>query len=103
MAEKFEALEQQLELFIENTRQMGIIVSDFQPQGQNVLNQKIQTMVTEMNEIDKMRSQIENVHVPMEVFDYIDQGRNPNLYTKDCLEKALAKNEHVKGKTDNLK
>lgn len=82
---------------------MGIIVSDFQPQGQNVLNQKIQTMVTEMNEIDKMRSQIENVHVPMEVFDYIDQGRNPNLYTKDCLEKALAKNEHVKGKTDNLK
>ena len=41
MAEKFELLEQQLELFIENTRQMGIIVSDFQPQGQNVLNQKM--------------------------------------------------------------
>ena len=37
----FEALEQQLEMFIENTRQMGIIVSDFQPQGQNVLNQKM--------------------------------------------------------------
>ncbi|GFN80024.1 mediator of RNA polymerase ii transcription subunit 10 [Plakobranchus ocellatus] len=103
MAEKFEALEQQLELFIENTRQMGIIVSDFQPQGQNVLNQKIQTMVTEMNEIDKLRTQIQDVHVPMEVFDYIDQGQNPNLYTKNCLEKALAKNERVKGKTDNLK
>ncbi|CAG5131081.1 unnamed protein product [Candidula unifasciata] len=103
MAEKFEALEQQLELFIENTRQMGIIVSDFQPQGQNVLNQKIQMMVTEMNEIDKLRTQIQDVHVPLEVFDYIDQGRNPNLYTKDCLEKALAKNEHVKGKTDSLK
>lgn len=40
-ADKFEALEQQLELFIENTRQLGIIVSDFQPQGQNVLNQKL--------------------------------------------------------------
>ncbi|BFZ12957.1 hypothetical protein BsWGS_15996 [Bradybaena similaris] len=103
MAEKFEALEQQLELFIENTRQMGIIVSDFQPQGQNVLNQKIQMMVAEMNEIDKLRTQIQDVHVPLEVFDYIDQGRNPNLYTKDCLEKALAKNEHVKGKTDSLK
>ena len=41
MADKFEMLEQQLELFIENTRQIGIVVSDFQPQGQNVLNQKL--------------------------------------------------------------
>lgn len=31
---------------------------------------------------------------------YIDQGRNPQLYTKDCIEKALAKNEQVKGKID---
>lgn len=38
---KFYALEQNLEMFIENTRQLGIIVSDFQPQGQNVLNQKL--------------------------------------------------------------
>ncbi|XP_041375563.1 mediator of RNA polymerase II transcription subunit 10-like [Gigantopelta aegis] len=103
MSDKFEALEQLLELFIENTRQMGIIVSDFQPQGQNVLNQKIQTMVTEMQEVDKFRSQMQDIQVPLEVFDYIDQGKNPNLYTKDCLEKALAKNELVKGKMDNLK
>ena len=41
MADKFDLLEQNLEMFIENTRQMGIIVSDFQPQGQSVLNQKL--------------------------------------------------------------
>ena len=34
---------------------------------------------------------------------YIDQGKNPNLYTKDCLEKALGKNEEVKGKIENFK
>lgn len=33
-------------------------------------------------------------------FSYIDQGRNPQLYTKDCIEKALTKNEQVKGKID---
>jgi mediator of RNA polymerase II transcription subunit 10 len=31
---------------------------------------------------------------------YIDDGRNPQLYTKDCMEKALNKNEQVKGKID---
>lgn len=41
MADKFEALEQHLESFIETTRQLGIIVADFQPQGQSVLNQKL--------------------------------------------------------------
>lgn len=41
MSPPLESLESQLELFIENVRQVGIIVSDFQPQGHNVLNQKM--------------------------------------------------------------
>merc|ERR1711894_628654 len=96
MAEKFELLEQQLEMFIDNTRQLGIIVGDFQPQGQNVLNQKIHTMVTGMQEIDKLKGQVHDVQIPLEVFEYIDRGKHPGLYTKDCMEKALAKNDAVK-------
>lgn len=38
---KFELLEQQLEMFIEDARQIGIIVADMTPTGQNVLNQKL--------------------------------------------------------------
>ena len=41
MASSLEQLENQLETFIENVRQIGILVSDFQPQGQQVLNQKL--------------------------------------------------------------
>ncbi|GFG37006.1 hypothetical protein Cfor_05419 [Coptotermes formosanus] len=100
MASSLENLETQLEMFIENVRQIRIIVGDFQPQGQNVLNQKIQSLVHGLQEIDKLKSQVQEVHVPLEVFDYIDQGRNPQLYTKDCIEKALTKNEQVKGKID---
>ncbi|XP_055843655.1 mediator of RNA polymerase II transcription subunit 10 [Episyrphus balteatus] len=100
MTAPLENLETQLEMFIENVRQIRIIVSDFQPQGQNVLNQKIQSLVTGLQEIDKLKNQVQDVMVPFEVFDYIDQDRNPQLYTKDCVEKALAKNEEVKGKID---
>jgi mediator of RNA polymerase II transcription subunit 10 len=93
-------LEQQLERSIENVRQIKIIVSDFQPQGQPGLNQKLHTIVKDLQEIDKLRSRVADIQVPLEVFDYIDQGRNPQLYTKDCMEKAVAKNEEVKGKID---
>lgn len=57
-------------------------------------------MVSGLQEIDKLKNQVQDVHVPFEVFEYIDQGKNPQLYTKDCIEKALAKNEEVKGKID---
>lgn len=57
-------------------------------------------MVTGLQEIDKIKTQVQDVLVPFEVFDYIDQGKNPQLYTKDCIEKALTKNEEVKGKID---
>ncbi|CAB3259634.1 unnamed protein product [Arctia plantaginis] len=103
MSSSLENLETQLEMFIENVRQIRIIVSDFQPQGQSVLNQKIQSLVTGLQEVDKLKSQVHDIHVPTEVFDYIDQGRNPQLYTKDCIDKALAKNEEVKGKIDSYK
>ncbi|XP_058125906.1 mediator of RNA polymerase II transcription subunit 10 [Anopheles ziemanni] len=102
MTSPLENLENHLEMFIENVRQIRIIVSDFQPQGQNVLNQKIQSLVTGLQEIDKLKHQID-VNVPLEVFDYIDQGRNPQLYTKDCIDKALTKNEEVKGKIDSYR
>lgn len=103
VAEKFDHLEEHLEKFVENIRQLGIIVSDFQPSSQAGLNQKLNFIVTGLQDIDKCRQQLHDITVPLEVFEYIDQGRNPQLYTKECLERALAKNEQVKGKIDTMK
>ncbi|XP_078458224.1 mediator of RNA polymerase II transcription subunit 10 isoform X2 [Lampetra planeri] len=61
------------------------------------------TMIGGLQEIEKCRQSLHDVHVPLEVFEYIDQGKNPQLYTKECLERALAKNEQVKGKIDAMK
>lgn len=57
-------------------------------------------MITDLQKIDRQRTKIENIHIPLAVFDYIDQGRNPQLYTKDCIDKSLNKNEEIKGKID---
>ena len=126
-------MEKLLETFVENTRQLGITVNDFQPGSQAVLNQKINFLVTGLQEIDKGRGRnfskilsfwcarvkirespfqlrkstskiakgsVQKVIIPTEVFAYIDQGKNPTLYTKDCLERALQRNEQVKGKVE---
>ena len=38
---RFETLQQNIEQFIETTRQIGIMVSDFQPGSQDTLNDKM--------------------------------------------------------------
>lgn len=97
-------LENQIEIFVENVRQLGIIVTDFQPQsGQAVLNQKLGQVVSSLKDIDKLKDGIQNVQLPIEVFEYIDSGKNPQFYTKDFMERALVKNEQVKGKIDYYK
>ena len=57
--------------------------------------QKLQGIFRDLQEIDKLRQKVTDIQVPLEVFDYIDSGRNPQLYTKDCMEKAVSKNEEV--------
>lgn len=99
-----EQLESQIEILVENVRQLGIIVSDFQPQtGQPVLNQKINQVVSSLKDIDRLKDSIENVQLPREVCEYIDSGKNPQFYTKDYMERALNKNEEVKGKIEYYK
>ncbi|XP_065572163.1 mediator of RNA polymerase II transcription subunit 10-like [Artemia franciscana] len=100
---QLENLENQLEMFVENVRQIGIIVGEFQPQGQLGLNQKINQVVHGLQEIDKLKHHFQDLHVPLEVFNYIDAGKNPQIFTKDCMERALTKNEEVKGKIDSYR
>uniref|UniRef100_A0A8C0ZEH9 Mediator of RNA polymerase II transcription subunit 10 n=1 Tax=Cyanistes caeruleus TaxID=156563 RepID=A0A8C0ZEH9_CYACU len=80
MAEKFDSLEEHLEKFVENIRQLGIIVSDFQPSSQTGLNQKLNFMVTGLQDIDKCRQQLHDISVPLEVFELEGTFRNVWFY-----------------------
>lgn len=100
---RFGQLENNIEQFIENCRQIGIMVSDFQPGCQGVLNTKLNDMVLQMQEVDKLKASVADVVVPPEIFQYIDEGRNPQLYTKDCLQKVRQKKDDVECKMDAYK
>lgn len=36
-----------------------------------------------------------DVKIPLELLEYLDEGKNPQLYTKECLERTLNKNKEV--------
>ncbi|VDP45622.1 unnamed protein product [Soboliphyme baturini] len=101
---RFDELEQSLEVFIENARHLCVIAADFQPStGQNVLNQKLQALVNALQELDQSKGKFQDVKVPIELIDYVESGKNPQLYAKDCIERTLQRNKEVNGKIELYK
>lgn len=95
---RFNKLERTLEQFQENARHLGIIASDFTPRSQEPLNQKVHTMISGLQELDQQRRDFSDVLIPLELLDYLDKDKNPQLYTKDLLERTRQKNKEVNGK-----
>jgi mediator of RNA polymerase II transcription subunit 10 len=103
MEEKRKELEQHLESLIETLRHCIIIVEQFKPEeSQSVFHDKLQNgVINKFKILDKFRD-LYDVEIPLDVLDLIDQGRNPDLYSKEALEKCIKMNEVSKGKIDAL-
>ncbi|XP_028624819.1 mediator of RNA polymerase II transcription subunit 10-like [Grammomys surdaster] len=102
MVENFDHLKEHQEKFVENIRYLSIGISDVQPSSQAGLSQKLNFIVMGLQDIDKCTQQLRDITVSLEVFEYIDQGRDPQHYTIEWLERALAKKQ-VKGERNTMK
>lgn len=45
-------------------------------------------------------SQSSPTGVPPEIIQYIEEGRNPDIYTREFVELVQAKNQQLKGKSE---
>ena len=92
-----------LEQMIVDTRTVGIMVSDFQAGNQPRLNQYLNKIIDNLRILDGCKRDFNEIMIPREVLKYVDEGRSPELYNKDCLEKSLAKQRVVQAKVDIYK
>ena len=75
------------------TIQIGLIAADFTPQAQEPLIAKMQQFVSALTELDSLKGTVSNVQVPIELLGYLETWSNPDLYTKELLDKALETQE----------
>ncbi|KAL9664208.1 hypothetical protein QQ045_019606 [Rhodiola kirilowii] len=63
------------------------------------------TLTKNSVELDNMSKMAEkcNIQVPVEVLNLIDDGKNPDEFTRDVINGCITKNKITKGKTDALK
>lgn len=82
--------------------QLYLTVSSFNVASQLPLLQRLNTLVLELDNMTKLSEKC-NIQVPMEVLNLIDDGKNPDEFTRDVLNSCIAKNQITKGKTDAFK
>ncbi|KAF7073783.1 hypothetical protein CFC21_078732 [Triticum aestivum] len=82
--------------------QLNLNVSSFSSASQLPLLQRLNALVAELDTMQKLAEGC-NIQVPMEVVNLIDDGKNPDEFTRDVLNSCIAKNQITKGKTDAFK
>ncbi|VDM22025.1 unnamed protein product [Hydatigera taeniaeformis] len=100
-SKKFELLEEHIESVIDHCREAGIIVCDYQPGV--AFHKKINDLVLKLQDVDRMQQDVQDVLVPIAVFSKIDAGQNPQIYSRECMERVIAHNEVVRGKLESLR
>ncbi|KAK4723793.1 hypothetical protein R3W88_026572 [Solanum pinnatisectum] len=66
------------------------------------LVQGMNNLVVELDNMAKLGEKC-YIQVPMGVMNLIDDGKNPDEYTRDRLNSCIAKNQITKGKTNAFK
>ncbi|KAG9069428.1 Mediator of RNA polymerase II transcription subunit 10 [Linnemannia hyalina] len=97
-----EALEKKLQELIQSLLELSITVYDFQAESNSLVHQKIQELTKQLGEIEAFKDQLD-VMVPWEVLSYIEDGKNPDLFSKTFVEAVAGENQFTNGKVTSMK
>ncbi|KAI1304071.1 Mediator of RNA polymerase II transcription subunit 10 [Mortierella claussenii] len=95
-------LELKLQELIECLLELSITVYDFQSESNTLVHQKIQELIAQLSDIEGFKDKLDMM-VPWEVLSYIEDGKNPDLFSKSFVEAVAGENQFTNGKITALK
>ncbi|KAK9472774.1 transcription factor subunit Med10 of mediator complex-domain-containing protein [Dipodascopsis tothii] len=92
--------EDRLRTIIESLLELAITVHDYEgvAESRDTVVERVNSLTAQLAALQKPEPQDEEVLVPREIIQYIEDGRNPNVYTREFVELLLKQNQFVNGK-----
>lgn len=82
--------------------QIAITTYDFQADSGPVLQSRISNYLLQLEKLNEMAKECqaagEDTLVPLDLVQYIDRAENPDLFTRDFVERAAAENQRMNGR-----
>ncbi|KAL1931535.1 hypothetical protein VTP01DRAFT_9678 [Rhizomucor pusillus] len=90
-------LEEQLNDLLQALFELSVVVYDFQPDGNHLVWNKVNSILDHYQKIDQLKDNI-NTFIPEEVINYVEHGRNPDIFTQAFVERTASENQYTNGK-----
>lgn len=88
----------------ESLIELGVIVYDYQgkPQSKEHVDRKVREYVDDLRNLEKCAEQLKGIVVPIDILNYIDNGRNPDVYSREFIEVIVKQNQYLNGKMSTM-
>ncbi|RPB26084.1 hypothetical protein L211DRAFT_835443 [Terfezia boudieri ATCC MYA-4762] len=91
-------VEKQLRNVIQTLYEAQVAISDYAgPQSIEAVQQQMNRLVSQYSELDKIKDTLD-VNIPKEIVMYVEDGRNPDIYTREFVEIVAKQNQFLNGK-----
>ncbi|KAK6205254.1 mediator of RNA polymerase II transcription subunit 10 [Scheffersomyces amazonensis] len=89
----------QVSALIESFIELGVLVHDNQgtQQSHSALTRKTNQVISQLSGLTSS-PYTQQYPIPIDVFSYIEDGRNPDIYTREFIEVTAKSNARLKGK-----
>ncbi|CDO56477.1 similar to Saccharomyces cerevisiae YPR168W NUT2 Subunit of the RNA polymerase II mediator complex [Geotrichum candidum] len=103
-AASLQETEAQLRQVIETFIELGIIVHDFQGtvEAKEGLVERVNVLMKQMDDLNFMGYKLDH-RLPVDVVNYVEKGRNPDVYTREFVELLAKQNQYINGKMRAMK
>lgn len=92
-------LDSSIEKLLETLRKTSVLVEDFKLENQERVLDGLQQVAAELDAVGAVAaSHGRAIRMPKRLWDFVDAGRNPQLFTKQVVADAVRESEVCKGK-----
>uniref|UniRef100_A0A060T9T1 Mediator of RNA polymerase II transcription subunit 10 n=1 Tax=Blastobotrys adeninivorans TaxID=409370 RepID=A0A060T9T1_BLAAD len=103
---ELQQLQAQLSQIIETHIELGILVHDFEgtAQAKEGLLERVNLLAEQLHQVQtNAYDKVRDIQVPLDIVQYIEDGRNPDVYTREFVELLAKQNQYVNGKMKAMK
>ncbi|KAI9306721.1 transcription factor subunit Med10 of mediator complex-domain-containing protein [Cunninghamella echinulata] len=90
-------VEDQLYDLLQVLFELTVMVYDFQPDRNKLVWNKVNAVLEGYKSINELKDEL-NLFIPEEVISYVENGKNPDLFTQGFISRAATENQFTNGK-----
>ncbi|OJD36206.1 mediator of rna polymerase ii transcription subunit 10 [Diplodia corticola] len=97
---KLEPVDSQIKKVVQNLFQLVVQVHDYQGTNtEDAMKREITNLLANLLQLSREASSL-TLHIPPDIISYVENGRNPDIYTREFAELVQKNNQKLKGKSE---